>query len=83
MALTISLVLASATLAPRASAQNAAASAADSLFESGKAAMASHEYDRACERFDESFRLQSTAGALLNLAACEEARSHPALALQC
>lgn len=78
---TVSLVL--TMYASPASAQDATASAADALFESGKAAMTSHEYERACSRFHESFRLQAMAGTLLNLAACEQARGRPSVALQC
>lgn len=70
-------------VAPRARAQDASASAADALFQSGKDAMAHEDYDAACARFRESFRLQAAVGTLLNLGACEDKRGHPAFALQC
>lgn len=69
--------------ASTASAQDASATAADALFQSGKAAMDRGEHEVACTRLRESFRLQAAAGTLLNLGACEEKRGHPAVALQC
>lgn len=69
--------------ASTAHAQEPAAPAADALFQSGKLAMDRGEYESACARFRESYRLQPAAGTLLNLGACEERRGHVALALQC
>lgn len=71
------------TTARSAYAQDATASAADALFQSGKAAMDEGRLDVACERLRESFRLQAAVGTLLNLGACEEKRGHVALASQC
>lgn len=50
------------------------AAAAEALFQEGRAAMAQKEYDRACLNFQESLRLQSAVGTVMNLATCEEKR---------
>jgi len=73
------------TVAPArpASAQDAAATAADALFQGGRDAMDRGELDVACERFRASFKLQSAVGTLINLGTCEERRGHHSVALQC
>lgn len=77
------LVVAVLAVPRSAPAQDGVAPAADSLFQSAKAAMDRGEYDIACDRFQESFRLQAAVGTLLNMGACEEHRGHAAIALQC
>jgi hypothetical protein len=52
------------------------------LFESGHEAMSQGDYNTACERFKESNRLDPAAGAVLNLAVCEEKRGRLATAWQ-
>jgi hypothetical protein len=64
-----------------ASAQKPASSEADRLFREGRAALAEHDYDRACDKFTESQRLDPVVGTELNLAECEEGRGHLAAAL--
>jgi hypothetical protein len=55
-------------------AQTQAQNLAEQLFVTGKLFMQEKEYDRACPKFEESFRLDPTAtGTLLNLALCYEA----------
>ena len=55
-------------------AQTQAQNLAEQLFVTGKLLMQEKEYDRACPKFEESFRLDPTAtGTLLNLALCYEA----------
>ena len=61
----------------RAVAQEAAA---DALFDSARTAMARHDFDRACEQFRASDKLDPAAGTELNLADCEEKRGHLASA---
>jgi tetratricopeptide (TPR) repeat protein len=54
--------------------QTQAQNVAEQLFVTGKLLMQEKEYDRACPKFEESFRLDPTAtGTLLNLALCYEA----------
>jgi hypothetical protein len=50
--------------------------AAEALFDEGRRAMESKDYERACQRFRESNRLDPAVGTLLNLAVCETARAH-------
>jgi hypothetical protein len=64
-------------LSGRAAAQEAAA---DALFDSARTAMARHDFDRACEQFRASDKLDPAAGTELNLADCEEKRGHLASA---
>jgi hypothetical protein len=62
-----------AALAPRpACAQSTAA--AEALFNQGRTAMESKDYDTACQRFRESDKLDHAVGTLLNLAVCETTR---------
>jgi hypothetical protein len=61
----------------RASAQEAAA---DALFDSARTAMARRDFDRACEQFRASDKLDPAAGTEMNLADCEEKRGHLASA---
>jgi tetratricopeptide (TPR) repeat protein len=46
--------------------------AADALFQSGKALMAEGKVTEACEKFEESYKVDPLLGALLNLANCLE-----------
>ncbi len=46
--------------------------AAQALFDQAKKAMAAHNYAEACPKLEESLRLQSALGTLLNLAQCYE-----------
>ncbi len=46
--------------------------AAQALFDQGKKAMAAHDYAAACPKLEESLRLDSAMGTLLNLADCYE-----------
>lgn len=91
MRLTIgtSLLLATCLAAPPAQAQGTqgttgqtqAQNVAEQLFVTGKLLMQEKEYERACPKFEESFRLDSTAiGTLLNLALCYEAQGRYASA---
>jgi hypothetical protein len=45
---------------------------AQALFDQGKKAMAAHDFAAACPKFEESLRLESATGTLLNLADCYE-----------
>jgi len=54
--------------------------AAESLFEEGRKAMDSKDFDTACTRFRESNRIDPAPGTVLNLARCEEARGKLATA---
>jgi hypothetical protein len=54
--------------------------AAEALFNDGRTAMESKDYDTACQRFRESNRLDPAVGTLLNLAVCETARGRVATA---
>src|SRR5262245_61414545 len=56
--------------------------AAEALFQAGREAMDARDYKTACERFEESHRLEPTAGALLNLANCREKLGELATAWQ-
>ncbi|HEX7452985.1 MAG TPA: hypothetical protein VF294_11900 [Polyangiaceae bacterium] len=60
-----------------ASAQEAAA---DALFDSARTAMARRDFDRACEQFRASDKLDPAAGTEMNLADCEEKRGRLASA---
>jgi hypothetical protein len=54
--------------------------AAETLFNEGRAALAAQHYDTACAKFRESDRLDPAVGTHLNLANCEEQRDHVASA---
>lgn len=45
---------------------------AQALFEEGRAAIAAGRIDEACAKFSESYRIEQSAGTLLNLALCHE-----------
>lgn len=47
---------------------------AEQLFREGRAALDAGRLDEACERFEESLKLESVVGPLLNLADCNERR---------
>jgi hypothetical protein len=64
-------------LSGHAAAQEAAA---DALFDSARTAMAHRDFDRACEQFRASDKLDPAAGTELNLADCEEKRGRLASA---
>lgn len=49
-----------------------ARTAAESLFQTGRALMEKEDYERACRAFEESNRLDSGVGTLLNLGRCYE-----------
>jgi hypothetical protein len=70
---------AAAQVPPRASNPTDAPLAAD-LFVQGRAAMADKNYQAACPKFAESFRLDPHVGSLMSLAQCEEAMGRLALA---
>jgi len=73
------LVLALAAMwAPAARADDS--TAAQALFDQGKAAMAAHDYAQACTKFQDSLRLEYGLGTLLNLAGCYEAEGKTASA---
>lgn len=59
-----------ATLAPEAHAQDAAA--AEALFRSAREAAEQGDWVTACDRFEESKRLEAAPGTVLNLARCRE-----------
>jgi hypothetical protein len=52
--------------------------AAEALFNVGRAAMDTKDYDTACKRFRESNHLDPAVGTLLNLAVCETTRGRVA-----
>jgi hypothetical protein len=68
-----------ATALPRPAAAQSTA-AAEALFNDGRNAMESKDYDTACQRFRESNRLDPAVGTLLNLAVCETSRDRVATA---
>lgn len=83
MRVVVGLVAALVFASSAANAQDSHAAVAQSLFEAGRVEMETGSLDAACAHLRESFRLQVAAGTLLNLAACEERRSHFAVAHQC
>ena len=56
--------------------------AAEALFQAGREAMDARDYKTACDRFEESHRLEPTGGALLNLANCRDKLGELATAWQ-
>jgi hypothetical protein len=76
----LSLVL--LTVASTATAQPAAASPAESLFDEGLQDMRAGRYDAGCPRLAESYRLDPLPGALFTLADCEAAWGKIATALE-
>ncbi len=64
------------TASPSTRAKNT--SGADVLFEAARAAMTEGNYDIACQKFEESDRLERAPGTLLNLGNCEEKRGRVA-----
>jgi len=71
------LVIALLAAASRAHAQEAAA---DALFDSARSALAKGDFERACEQFRASDKLDPAPGTELNLADCEEKRGRLASA---
>jgi len=65
-----------------AHAQESAAdkAAADALFKEGRKLLAAKNYDQACPKFAESFKLSERLGTLLNLATCHEEQGKTASA---
>src|SRR5690606_32565981 len=55
-------------------------SAAEVLFQAGRAAMRRHAYDEACLKFKESNQIDQAPGTVMNLANCEEKRGNVATA---
>jgi hypothetical protein len=53
-------------------AQSGDRAGAEALFEAGREALDKGDYEVACQRFEESNRLESAAGTILNLANCRE-----------
>lgn len=53
---------------------------AEVLFKQGRDAFESGDYEKACAKFEESYRIEATVGTQLNLAACEEKRGRIATA---
>jgi hypothetical protein len=79
--LIVAAVFALWTASAAARAQTAGTSAAESLFEQGRAQMAGGDYVGACPKFEESYRLDRANGTLLALALCHEAQGRWASAL--
>lgn len=69
-------------LSGSAAAQTIDRAAAEALFEKGRQAMGSGDYDGACADFEESNRLDPAPGTMANLASCEEKRGHLSSAWQ-
>ena len=69
-ALSLFIMVACLTAAPRAWAQHKAA--ADVLFREGKLLMEAGETEAACRKFEGSLKLMKQLGVLLNLAVCYE-----------
>jgi hypothetical protein len=67
----VGLAIAAATWAPFASAQLDAATAR-TLFDEGRRLAASNQFEAACPKFQESYRLDPGMGTLFNLADCWE-----------
>lgn len=65
-------LLVSGSLSFSTLAASAADPAADALFTAGKILLAEGKVSEACEKFEESHRLEPLLGALLNLANCRE-----------
>ncbi|HEX6764540.1 MAG TPA: tetratricopeptide repeat protein [Polyangiaceae bacterium] len=76
----ILLVSAIAVVATQAVAQSSDPATAEALFDAGRAAFESGDYDSACAKFAESHRLDPAAGTVINLAACNEQRGRLASA---
>jgi hypothetical protein len=74
---TLPVIVAILVAAGRAHAQEAAA---DALFDSARTAMAKGDFERACEQFRASDKLDPAPGTELNLADCEEKRGRLASA---
>lgn len=72
------LALAASTTPSRAEQRDPAA--ADALFREGRALLKQNNFDAACPKLAESFRLDPAPGTLFNLAQCEEGRGRVASA---
>jgi hypothetical protein len=76
----VALVAVLLTLVPARAFASADAATAEALFEAGRDALESGDYETACAKFGESQRLDPAAGTLMNLAACNEKRGRLASA---
>jgi serine/threonine-protein kinase len=65
-------VLCLALLSPTTAFAQGRQAEAESLFEEGRALVAKKDYEEACPKFAESYRLEPGLGTLTNLAACQE-----------
>jgi hypothetical protein len=74
----LALLLAVAAFALSAVCEAGNTSGADVLFQAAREAMADGDYELACQKFEESNRLERAAGTLLNLGNCEEKRGRVA-----
>jgi len=77
----LSLWVAACCLVLARSAQADEASDAEALFKEGIEAMRAENYDQACPKLQESYRLDPVPGALFTLAECEAARGKSATAI--
>jgi hypothetical protein len=68
--LAVGLMLFSVAMARPASADDVPT--ADALFREGRRLLKEHDYEHACPKFADSFRIDPSAGTLLNLARCHE-----------
>jgi hypothetical protein len=66
------------SLAPAARADDV--STAETLFREGRVLLEAHDYEHACPKLAESFRIDPSAGTLLNLARCHEEEGKTATA---
>jgi hypothetical protein len=70
------LVANSTTYAQLTTPQHGDREAAEALFRAGRASARAGDYQGACRRFTESFRLDPAMGTLINLGDCEEKLGH-------
>jgi hypothetical protein len=80
LALVASLFVSSVALTAAAEPTLQEKSAAQVLFDDARAAMAANDIARACTKFGESYKLDPSAGTLLNLGLCHESEGKTASA---